>query len=79
MKRYNLQLNDAAADMLQDIMRMTEAPSMAAVLRDALVLYHWALEQVTKGNIIVSVSKDGNRQEIISSLLKTASKPQPTV
>lgn len=57
MKRYNLQLNDAAAAMLQDIMRKTDAPSMAAVLRDAIVLYSWALEQVIKGNTIVSLSQ----------------------
>ncbi|MCD6417823.1 hypothetical protein J7M00_03460 [bacterium] len=74
MKRYNLQLNDAAAAMLQDIMRKTDAPSMAAVLRDAIVLYSWALEQVMKGNTIVSISETNERQELVSTTLKTAPK-----
>lgn len=74
MKKYNLQLNDAAAEMLQNIKDVTNAPSKAAVLRDALVLFSWALEQVAKGNTIVSISKTGEQQSLLSTALEMGAK-----
>jgi hypothetical protein len=54
-----------AEDRLQTMMDRLGTNDTGTVLRDALRLYEWAIDEIEAGNKIASIDKDGKAQWIM--------------
>lgn len=62
-KRVNLELPETAHTRLQELKIKTEAASLAEVVKNALKLYAWAIEESQAGGRFLVEQKNGRIKE----------------
>lgn len=70
VKRLQFDFPLPAVQVLQELAEETGEPTLAAVVRDALKVYTWIIEEQKQGRRIVSEDKKGQRQRELVPLLK---------
>ena len=70
MKRLQFDFPLPAVQVLQELAEETGEPTLAAVVRDALKVYTWIIEEQKQGRRILSEDKKGQSKRELVSLLK---------
>jgi hypothetical protein len=65
MKKVQFEFTDETYEAINNLAKMTEARSMAAVIRDALKTYAWLIDEQRAGNKILSRSPVGETKELV--------------
>lgn len=70
MKRLQFDFPLPAVEVLQEMANLTGEPTLAGVLRDALKVYAWVVEEQKRDRRIVSEDKKGQRRRELVPLIK---------
>jgi hypothetical protein len=70
MKRLQFDFPLPAVQVLQELAEETGEPTLAGVLRDALKVYTWIIEEQKQGRRIMSEDKKGQTKRELIPLLK---------
>lgn len=70
MKRLQFDFPLPAVQVLQELAKETGEPTLAGVVRDALKVYTWIIEEQKQGRRIVSEDKKGQGKRELVPLLK---------
>lgn len=70
MKRLQFDFPLPAVQVLQELAEETGAPTLAGVVRDALKVYTWIIEEQKQGRRIMSEDKKGQSKRELVPLLK---------
>ena len=64
MKRINLEFSQSAMERLDSLKKVTEASSNAEVIRNALRLYAWVMEQKAVNKRFATISESNEVREV---------------
>lgn len=70
MKRLQFDFPLPAVEVLQEMANFTGEPTLAGVLRDALKVYAWVVEEQKRDRRIVSEDKKGQHRRELVPLIK---------
>ena len=70
MKRLHFDFPLSAVRVLQELAEETGEPTLAGVVRDALKVYTWIIEEQKQGRRLVSEDKKGQSKRELVPLLK---------
>jgi hypothetical protein len=70
MKRLQFDFPIPAVQVLQELAEETGEPTLAGVVRDALKVYTWIIEEQKQGRRIMSEDKKGQSKRELVPLLK---------
>lgn len=63
-ERLSINLPEKSANRLKRIKELSEAPTNSDVIRSALRLYEWMIEEVDKGNAVYVKDAEGNERPV---------------
>jgi len=70
LKRLQFDFPVPAVQVLQELAALTGEPTLAGVVRDALKVYTWLIEEQKHGRRIISEDKKGQQRRELVPLLK---------
>ncbi len=70
--RLQFDFSDEALEQLDELKDATGAPTRAEVIRQALRMLQWTVEQVRDEDAVVIVEKNGRQREVIFPFLSSA-------
>ena len=65
VKKVQFAFSSATLDTINILQRLSNASSMAEVIRNALYVYNWAVKMILQGGEIFAVDKDGKPHKVI--------------
>ncbi len=67
-KRLQFDFTEDAVQELDELQRLTGVPSRAELIRHALGLLHWVLEETSSGDATLLIEKNGRLRQIVFPL-----------
>ena len=67
-KRLQFDFTEAAVQELDELQRLTGLPSRAELIRHAIGLLHWVLQETSSGDATLLIEKNGRLRQIVFPL-----------